>query len=99
MPLTLNHALFDDELINPLNHNIDETYFISTKSSELLVESESFPPHCNHCDFSLSIRLFMSGWKRIEQRTRYNYWDLLGDVGGFNDGLFLIFSIFMSIFS
>ena len=26
----------------------------------------------------------------IEKRTRYNIWDLLSDVGGFNDGLMLV---------
>ena len=26
----------------------------------------------------------------IEKRTRYSIWDLLGDVGGFNDGLILV---------
>ena len=35
----------------------------------------------------------------IQNRTRYNFWDLLGDIGGFNDGLFLLFSIFMSSYS
>ena len=36
---------------------------------------------------------------KIQNRTRYNFWDLLADVGGFNDGLFLLFSIFMSSYS
>ena len=35
----------------------------------------------------------------IQNRTRYNFWDLLGDIGGFNDGLFLLCSIFMSSYS
>ena len=35
----------------------------------------------------------------IMQRVRYNVWDLLGDVGGFNDGLLLLCSIFMSTYS
>ena len=29
----------------------------------------------------------------IEKRIRYNVWDLLGDVGGFNDGLMLVCQI------
>ncbi len=32
----------------------------------------------------------------IEARTKYNIWDLLGDVGGFNDGLFLVVSLLMA---
>lgn len=32
-------------------------------------------------------------------RTRYNVWDLLGDVGGFSGGLFLFCSVFMSTYT
>ena len=35
----------------------------------------------------------------MESRVRYTFWDLLGDVGGFNDGLILMCSLFMSGFS
>ena len=35
----------------------------------------------------------------VTTRTRYNVWDLLSDVGGFNDGLFLVASIVMSSYS
>ena len=30
---------------------------------------------------------------------RYNFWDLLGDVGGFHDGLYLLLSLFMASYS
>ena len=65
MPLTLNQSKFDDDLINPLIHNIEEEYFISTKQSEMEVESEN-DQQCKECDFSLKIRFFMSGWIKIE---------------------------------
>ena len=32
---------------------------------------------------------------QVQTRTRYNCWDLLGDVGGFHDGLGLVASLFM----
>ena len=35
----------------------------------------------------------------IEKRTRYTLWDLLGDVGGFNDGLVLVLQILTSAYS
>ena len=40
-------------------------------------------------DFEVAVHL----GKNIEiiERTRYNFWDILGDVGGFNDGLYLVF--------
>ena len=41
----------------------------------------------------------MSGLKKVESRVRYSYWDLLGDVGGFNDGLFLLGSILLKTYA
>lgn len=37
----------------------------------------------------------MDGYYQIESRVRYNFWNLLGDVGGFNDGLFLLCELFV----
>ena len=98
MPLTLNEAHFDDDLLNPLAHNADSFSFFSTSNSDFTV-SDGKLHDCSDCQFKFSINVFMSGWTKIQQRTRYNCWDLLGDVGGFNDGLFLIGSLLMSMFS
>ena len=49
--------------------------------------------------FYLSIDPLNTGWLQVESRTRYNMWDLLGDVGGFNDGLLLICSLLMSSYA
>ena len=48
-------------------------------------------------DFELVVHL----GKNIEiiERTRYNFWDILGDVGGFNDGLYLVFELIFSSFA
>ena len=35
----------------------------------------------------------------IEQRTRYTIWDLLGDVGGFNDGLIFVCKLLTSTYA
>ena len=35
----------------------------------------------------------------IHERSRYNYWDALGDIGGFHDGLMLLFNLFMASYS
>ena len=35
----------------------------------------------------------------IEKRTRYSVWDLLGDVGGFNDGLILLCQLLTSFYT
>jgi len=36
---------------------------------------------------------------QIMQRQRYSFWDALGDIGGFHDGLVLLVSMFMSSIS
>lgn len=48
---------------------------------------------------NLQATIELSVLTEIQQRVRYNFWDLLGDVGGFNDGLILLFSIFMGTYS
>ena len=44
---------------------------------------------------TIEISAFIAGELYIESRMRYNFWDLLGDVGGFHDGLVLVASLFM----
>ena len=39
------------------------------------------------------LRFYLSDDIVIEKRIRYSVWDLLGDVGGFNDGLMLVCQI------
>ena len=48
-------------------------------------------------DFKITV--FLDERIEIIERTRYNVWDLLGDVGGFNDGLYLICSLVISTYS
>ena len=51
----------------------------------------------NALDFKLSVRLGSN--IQIIERTRYNVWDLLGDVGGLNDGLHLLGSFLFSSYA
>ena len=47
----------------------------------------------------LSVEVLLSNDMLIMERKRYNYWDALGDIGGFNDGLVLLLRIFMARYS
>ena len=49
--------------------------------------------------FSLKVRFNLGSTLALESRTRYTAWDLLGDVGGFHDGIFIVVSLFMSSYS
>ena len=41
------------------------------------------------------IEMHRNGFTRIQERTKYGVWDLLGDVGGFHDGMFLVVGILL----
>ena len=45
------------------------------------------------------INMYLDEIVNIESRTRYNVWDLLGDVGGFNEGLLIVVSLLMAPYS
>ena len=47
----------------------------------------------------LKIAVSLSGYMVIENRNRYNIWDLLADVGGFHDGLMIIGTILVSSYA
>ena len=49
--------------------------------------------------FHISIDPINTVWLQVESRIRYNVWDLLGDVGGFSDGLILVCSLYMSLYA
>ena len=47
----------------------------------------------------MQIKLNLNGYLKVESRTRYSVWDLLGDVGGLHDGLVIFCAIFVVPFS
>ena len=47
----------------------------------------------------MQIDLRLNGYHKVESRTRYSVWDLLGDVGGLHDGLVIFCAIFVVPFS
>lgn len=45
----------------------------------------------------MKFKVYLTSDLHVEKRTRYNFWHLLGDVGGFHDGLILIAKLFMGL--
>ena len=41
----------------------------------------------------------LSGYLNVQSRTLYNMWDLLGDIGGFYDGLLVVASMTFGFYS
>ena len=68
-------------------------YITTQKSDFITVET---PSQEETYKFKIQFDFYLAQNMFIEARTKYNIWDLLGDVGGFNDGLFLVASLFMA---
>ena len=95
-----------DDIFNPFHKGVDEFHFLNVldkKSSEPEEVREDLFENTGKTIKSAFVPfeiIFELGTHiDINQRIRYSVWDLLGDVGGFNDGLFLVCSIFMSSYS
>ena len=89
-PLLIHEVEFNDELINPLPADSNAYQFISAEKSI----DVDFRKGTN-LRTEIDIKVWLSGELYVQNRTVYNFWDLLGDVGGFHDGLLIVTSLFM----
>ena len=94
IPLVIHDVEFTDELINPITPAENAYSFISIDSFSSL-KNEAGPDGKE--SYIIEINVYLTGDLHVESRTRYNFWDLLGDVGGFHDGLLLVASLFMGL--
>ena len=92
-PLFFNQASFDDDLFDPLSHGEKLHEYLSFDPEKLIFETFGSK------SLKFEIIFGLNGWLKIASRTRYNYWNLLGDVGGFHDGLILMSSLFMTAYA
>ena len=97
MSLNKHTATINDELLNPLTSSENEFSYLSADPSIDVREENELQVKNNAVEIRMIIAL--SGNLQIEGRTRYNVWDLLGDVGGFHDGLHLLASGFVAIYA
>ena len=88
--LTMN-----DELFNPFSTTTLETLYMQPERTE---EIDSFYDQ-PRSGINIKIEIMLSDEMIIQSRSRYNYWQALGDIGGFYDGLRLLFSFFMASYS
>ena len=83
---------------NPISSEADQVYFASLETAE--IKSYASDKKVNFKSIiDLELEIFLSGTLNVERRTRYNAWDLLGDVGGFHDGLFLLMSAIVTTYA
>jgi hypothetical protein len=91
-----------DNLLNPFDSDDNVSFFltlptIDTEYNDSLINRPGDRQIQSAFGFKVSINLGPD--LIISKRTRYSYWDLLGDVGGFHDGLFIVTSLFMGAYS
>ena len=79
---------FKDSLIDPMGNPTNALEYIQIGSSDLLSNYHQFGLYYEHA-------FFIDTVVQVDKRVRYNLWMTLADVGGFRDGLYLIFSLFV----
>ena len=95
-----------DELYNPFDSVTEDMLYADVEQLNQSViqqkineESTIVTTDRTPSELDLSVELLLSNDMLVMERKRYNLWDLLGDIGGFNDGLILVLQIFMSKYS
>ena len=68
-----------DEVINPLETETDAVDYFQISSTKSTFEEGNY----SHV-FELDNQV------QMQSRTRYSFWQALGDIGGFHDGLLLL---------
>lgn len=86
--LTLHNLELSDDIYSPFKSTANLSYL-----------TMSFAKKLKTFDRSSVLKLQLKNEIVIEKRARYSTWDLLGDVGGFNDGLMLVCHLLTSAFS
>ena len=92
----MHDVAITDNIYNPLFAVADEFKFATFKEFAKFFKSDIDDK--DHL-FSFELGIQLSGLVKIESRTRYTIWDLLGDVGGLSDGLHLITAAFMGLYA
>lgn len=90
MPLEYHQVQLSDDIFDPFGLDTQEFPFLTPVKSDQFVYKEH---NHNYSKIDWSIELHLNGYTRVQERTKYGVWDLLGDVGGFHDGMFLVAAI------
>ena len=92
-----------DDLFNPFN---DESETIDYVTAEKVQDFSDVRPITGGKDQQnlavvpeLRIDITLSTDMIVSERKRYNFWDAVGDIGGFHDGIVLIIQVLMAPYS
>ena len=96
MPLVYHYVDLDDAVLDPFPR--DEDFFNYLGAANLKTRRAATTPDASNV-LNFEVEMYLDGNCAVMSRTRYTYWELLGDVGGFNDGLMLICTFFMATYS
>lgn len=110
VPIKLNKFSLEDQLFNPFAYDSEETFYFShtlelSQDSTAIdlkkLERDILEGKPNSLDqlLGLTIQFDMTGFIQVQKRTMYTFWNLIENVGGFHDGLYIICSIIMTYYS
>ena len=94
-----------DELISPFPSENNQYQYLTLSGKPVLDVESTLAKQIENGIVQLTnilnfrIRVELGSEISIEQRVRYTCWDLLGDVGGFNDGLIFVCEALIGAYS
>ena len=103
--LSINKATFNNNIFGVFPGEADKHEFLKTEGIAErygLVDNKNLNnklENGNYALFGISILLELSKTMITYERSPYTCLDLLGDFGGFNDGIYLVVGLLMSYYS
>ena len=101
VPLSIGSISLGDNLVSPFQSEDAEQDYLFFSKADVAPQSLTLDDKLIERGYYtvFSLRIFLKGYLRVQSRVRYNIWDLLGDIGGFNDGLIILASILFSAYA
>ena len=87
-----------DDTFSPFRSSTQKDYLTMPDPDRILAKNLD-PSHESWSDFYFSINMELGNRIYTEKRVRYSIWNLISDVGGFSDGIYLVLRIFMTAYS
>ena len=93
--ITMHDVTFEDSLIDPFRLPTDHFEHLRITSSQTDIQIDT--KAARNTEYWHLCRIDTQ--KQIIKRNRLDLWEVLSDIGGFHDGLFILTSILLNPFS
>ena len=89
--LQYHDVVFEDQIYNPLDPQTDQFGYLEVNQAKSSYDTIN--------EKTIEHAVLLDSIMSEKRRVRYSFWDALGDVGGFHDGLVLLIRIVIGPFA